>query len=58
MLYRVTIQYTTPSGKASTYTETIGGASMQLAIDTVKAWLHIEPRRKVKRIEHWTVEMV
>lgn len=58
MFYKVSIQYITPSNKASIYTETMRCNSMQLAIESVKKWLLIEPKRRVKRIEHITVETV
>lgn len=53
--YIVTIEYITPSGKRSVYTDTVWHYTPFAASDLAKDWLYIHPRRKVAQITSTSV---
>lgn len=57
MQYRVTIHYLTPSGRESSYTDTVYGNPWEAIQDTV-AQMRLDPRRKVARVTGNTCEAV
>lgn len=48
--YIVTVEYVTPYGKRSSYTETVWHFTPFEASSMVKEWLYAHPRRKVAHI--------
>lgn len=48
--YIVTVEYVTPTGKASTYTDTVYHYTPFDAANVVKEWLYSHKRRRVSHI--------
>ena len=48
--YIVTVEYVTPTGKASTYTDTVYHYTPFDAANMVKKWLYSHKRRRVSHI--------